>query len=126
VMVQLAAGASSPQFAGEIVVPGGSAGDTENATDVAAAPPMLVTAIVRGFPDKLADSAVLFTASASDETLALSVGVAGAGALLLELPPKQPEPTMPGTMRSRKYANIFFKASLDSAFHGNAWVGCDE
>ena len=73
VIVQLAAGARSPQFAGEIVVPDGSAGDTENATDVAAAPPVLVTVNVRGLPVKLADSAVLFTASTSDEALALSV-----------------------------------------------------
>jgi len=115
-MVQLAAGASSPQFAGEIVVPVGSAGDNENATDVAAAPPVLVTVNVRGLPVKLADGAGSLTASASDEALALSVGVVGPcdvgtgfGALLLELPPKQPEPTMPGTIRSRKYGNIFFK-----------------
>ena len=115
VSTQVAAGARSPQFAGEMVVPAGNAGDAAYPTDVAVMLPVLVRVNVRGFPVKLADSAILLTASASEGALALSVVVVGPGAPLEPLLPRQPEPTMPGTMRSREYRGIFFKASLDSA-----------
>ena len=74
---------------------------------------------VRGLPIRFADSPVLFTESTSDWALALSVvGVepvsgAAVGAVPESLP-RQPEPTMPGTVSSRKYRNSFFKVDLDS------------
>ncbi len=116
VSTQVAAGARSPQFAGEMVAPAGNAGDAAYPTDVAVVLPVLVRVNVRGFPVKLADSAVSLTASASDGALALSVVVVGPGSSvpLEPLLPRQPDPTMPGTMRSSEYSGIFFKASLDS------------
>jgi hypothetical protein len=84
--------------------------------------PVLVRVNVRGIPVKLADSAVSLTASASDGALALSVVVVGlrdtgtgSSVSLEPLLPRQPDPTMPGTMRSSEYRGIFFTASLDSA-----------
>jgi hypothetical protein len=79
VSAQVANGTRSPQLAGAIVVPAGSAGDTVYATDVAVPFPVLVTVMTRGVPVRLADSATSFTASTSDETLDESAGVAGGG-----------------------------------------------
>lgn len=121
----MAAGARSPQFAGDMAVPAGNGGDAAYPTAVAAVLPVLVMVILRATP---------LTASASDATLVLSVvgvwggtpgfwgGTPGFSPLLVSSPP-QLATAMAITITSREYENSVFKTTLDSEFGEKFYLG---